>query len=78
MGSEFWVIFQVHYMKSALIPLIASIVCAVCYGIILRTIKNNALKMWVIRELFHEKTAKVHTADFRLKELIFKRVNEFE
>ncbi|VDP11660.1 unnamed protein product [Heligmosomoides polygyrus] len=38
-------VLEVHYMKSALIPLIASIVCAVCYGIILRTIKNNALKM---------------------------------
>ncbi|VDL73073.1 unnamed protein product [Nippostrongylus brasiliensis] len=36
---------QTHYLKSALIPLIASIICAVNYGILIHTLKKSTFQM---------------------------------
>ncbi|VDM63200.1 unnamed protein product [Angiostrongylus costaricensis] len=34
---------RAHYIKAALIPLISIIICAVSYGILIRTVKNNTI-----------------------------------
>uniref|UniRef100_A0A0K0D4H3 G_PROTEIN_RECEP_F1_2 domain-containing protein n=1 Tax=Angiostrongylus cantonensis TaxID=6313 RepID=A0A0K0D4H3_ANGCA len=34
---------EAHYIKAALIPLISIIICAVSYGILIRTVKNNTI-----------------------------------
>ncbi|EPB80243.1 hypothetical protein ANCCEY_00645 [Ancylostoma ceylanicum] len=36
-------VLEGHYLKSALIPLIAIIICSIAYGILTRTIRNNAV-----------------------------------
>ncbi|KAK6037581.1 hypothetical protein COOONC_24914 [Cooperia oncophora] len=36
---------KVHYMKAALIPLVASIICAVAYGILINTIRRSSVHL---------------------------------
>ncbi|WKY00647.1 hypothetical protein Q1695_015014 [Nippostrongylus brasiliensis] len=38
-------VLKTHYLKSALIPLIASIICAVNYGILIHTLKKSTFQM---------------------------------
>ncbi|VDM78524.1 unnamed protein product [Strongylus vulgaris] len=37
-------VLEGHYLKSALIPLIAIIICSMAYGLIIRTVRNHSIR----------------------------------